>query len=130
MCGNSERSECRVQAVNQAWAGHPGSLVRTLPPPPGPAQSRALASQLWAKPLEKGAVAALFINGGVTNRSVSIHLSELNITASEATVTDIWAQGASLGATTGGVYTAANVGATDSAFLIFTPKMAGASISA
>ena len=79
-------------------------------------------SQLWAKPIGKGAVAALFINGGATNRSATIHLSELNITASEATVLDIWSgEEVASGKTTGGEYTTPMVPGTDSAFLIFTP---------
>ena len=46
--------------------------------------------QIWAKPLGGGKTAALFINGGATNTSANITLAELNITASTATVTDVW----------------------------------------
>ncbi len=61
-------------------------LAARATPPAGGSQGGDVASQLWAKPIGQGAVAALFINGGQTNRSTTIHLSELNITASEATV--------------------------------------------
>ena len=80
-------------------------------------------SQLWAKPLADGAAAALFINGGDTSASVTIHLKELNMTASAATVQDVWT-GASLGKTSDGSFTTPTVNGTDSAFLIFTPTPA------
>jgi hypothetical protein len=89
-------------------------------PPSGGHGGDTTASQLWAKPLEKGAVAALFINGGATNRSTSIHLSELNITAASATVTDVWS-GKQLGKTNGGLFQTPLIGPTDSAFMIFQP---------
>jgi hypothetical protein len=71
--GNKEAIE-----VNQAWAGSPGSLVKSLPPtpiPPSPAPVLPTLApfeggplpapnnqQLWTKPLPAGEVAVLLIN--------------------------------------------------------------------
>lgn len=63
-----------------------GECLAARATPPAGGGGGDINSQLWAKPIGQGAVAALFINGGATNRSTTIHLSELNITASEATV--------------------------------------------
>ena len=55
--------------------------------------------QLWAKPLAKGKVAALFINGGGSNYTANFTLTELNMTGhfpadamenGATTVTDVW----------------------------------------
>ena len=60
-------------------------------------------------------------------RSITIHLSELNITTAAATVTDVWDAGKLMGKTTGGAFTTV-VNGTDSAFLIFTPAPAKAGV--
>ena len=96
--------------------------ARTTAPSGGGGSSGSVHSQLWAKPLPNGAAAALFINGIESARSITIHLTELNITATSATVTDVWDGGKVLGKTTaGGEFVSPVVNATDSAFLIFTP---------
>jgi hypothetical protein len=38
----------RALAVSRAWAGHPGTLVRTLPPAPPPAPGPAPAAGTYA----------------------------------------------------------------------------------
>ena len=58
---------------------------------------------------------ALLINGGASPLSLSIHLSELNISASGASVQDVWS-GAQLGKTgADGSFTTPVVNGTDSA---------------
>lgn len=119
---------CNGKQTNQLFEIDGGSLKASCgeclaarkSPASGGGKDVATDSQLWAKPLSKGAAAALFINGGDSSASISIHLKELNMTATAATVQDVWT-GAALGKTTGGSFTTAMVNGTDSAFLIFTP---------
>ena len=86
--------------------------------------------QLWAKPLGNGRTAALFINGGLTEYTASITLSELNITASPTaaisngatggvTVADVWT-GVDAGAIVKGAWSTGAVPSLDSRFVIFT----------
>ena len=105
--------------VSQSWAGHPGSLVRTLLPRNG---SAVAGVQLWSKPLGGGRTAALFINGGETNASTSVTMRELNISdANGVVVMDIWS-GADAGPVAGGEWATGNVGPLDGRFVVFTSQ--------
>ena len=90
-------------AVNQAWAGHPGLLVKQRAPPtragdalqPRPPSPPLNIQQLWAKPLPRGGMAVLFINASpqsVPAGSYTIDFAELNMTrpGSPTTVRDVW----------------------------------------
>ena len=119
---------CNGKQTNQLFEIDGGSLKANCgeclaarkSPASGGGKDVATDSQLWAKPLSKGAAAALFINGGDSSASISIHLKELNMTATGATVQDVWT-GAVLGKTTDGSFMTPMINGTDSAFLIFTP---------
>lgn len=75
--------------------------------------------QLWAKPISKSEVAALFINGGTSSYSAELTLKELNISSASATVLDVWT-GESAGASANGVWSTGTVASLDSRFVIFT----------
>ena len=112
--GNTE-----AVAVNQAWDGMPGMLVKAYPPPmipdglggvlastapdsggggsaKPPAPPPAPVVQLWAKRLGGGAMAVLLINASPTPLAagaISIPLQDLNMThGSAVTVRDIWSR--------------------------------------
>lgn len=69
-------------AVNQAWAGHPGRLVKD-----------GGANQVWAKKLHGGAQAVLVLNRGTSVvPSFTLTLQDLGIQASSVVVRDIWAK--------------------------------------
>lgn len=105
--------------VSQSWAGHPGSLVRTLLPRNG---SAVAGVQLWSKPLGGGRTAALFINGGETNASTSVTMRELNVSdANGVVVMDVWS-GADAGPVAGGEWETGNVGPLDGRFVVFTSQ--------
>ena len=74
--------------------------------------------QFWAKPLGGGKTAVLFINGGrQPYKSARIALSELNVTATTATVTDVWT-GGDAGPVVGGSWSTGPVASLDSRFVV------------
>ena len=76
------------------------------------------ASQVWRKPLQDGAVAALVVNGALIEQTVSVSLSDLNITTATASARDLWAR-ADL-PVVAGAFTV-TVAAHDSAMLLLKP---------
>jgi len=66
-------------AVNQAWAGHPGRLVKEV----------SGSWQIWAKVLPKGDQAVLVYNWGSKSIDVSIALKDLDL-PEKCTARDIW----------------------------------------
>jgi alpha-galactosidase len=65
-------------AINQAWAGHPGQLVRTHS-----AWNGATQLQLWTKPLGGGKIAAFVINNDGKEHAMVIDLvKDLEVTGS------------------------------------------------
>jgi alpha-galactosidase len=98
-------------AVNQAWYGHPGRLVKD-----------GGSYQLWAKKLADGAQAALVINrnGTAALHDVTVSLESLGTELGRgATAWDVWAKKpVPLTDTT---WRVPPLQAYDSAFLIFKP---------
>jgi len=77
--------------------------------------------QLWAKPQNKGAVAALVLNSDPANSyTVQIDLKSLNLTTSTVAVRDIWLR-KDLG-TASGTFTTDAIPGYDSRFYLFTPQ--------
>jgi len=88
------------------------------PPPAGVAPVA-----LWAKPLGKGRVAALFINGGALNYSATISMAELNVTGTSVSAIDVWTGEAPAGAgVVDGKFATGVVPPMESRFLIFGSK--------
>lgn len=70
-------------AVNQAWAGHPGRLVKD-----------GGSYQVWAKKLSGGAQAVFVLNRGNSKvPSLTLTLKELGVAGDHAAVRDVWAKG-------------------------------------
>ena len=90
-------------AVNQAWAGFPGTLVVDAP-----------AYQVWAKPLG-GATAALVFNRGTETLDVAVPLAALGLPET-ATARDVWTH---TNATVSAAW-AATLPPHDSAFAVFS----------
>jgi len=101
-------------AVNQAWHGHPGRLVKDGGP-----------WQLWAKRLADGAQAALLLNRGSSEvDKVTVPLDMLSSElAKGATARDVWAR-RDMHLDNPSVWTVPRLNAYDSAFVIFKPKRA------
>ena len=97
-------------AVNQAWAGHPGGLLRNI--------SALTQAQIWVKPQPAGKVAVLIINAQNASMNASVTLAELNMSAPGVSVRDVWRK-QELGQVSRVVE--AEVGPTDSQFLLLTP---------
>lgn len=103
--------QARGSAKGQTSGRGPGFPV--TPPVPDVA-----GVQFWAKPLGVGKTAVLFINGGKQPYlTASVKLAELNITASTATVTDVWT-GNDAGAVVAGSWSPGVVSALDSKFVV------------
>merc|ERR1712159_41979 len=67
-------------AINQAWFGHPGRLVKD-----------GGAYQVWAKKVWAGAQAMLVLSTShVAVPGMNITLSEIGITSSRVHVRDVW----------------------------------------
>jgi len=63
-------------AINQAWAGHPGRLVKTIPGKGGQPQM-----QVWAKPVGGGRTAVLVLsNDAQESHAVSVAFEDLELT--------------------------------------------------
>ena len=91
-------------SAGYSGAGHPGRLVAELPvpasesdwafrgkPPPAVGNRR----QLWAKPLQSGAVAVLVINASphpLEAKAEELRFKTLNVTSEMVVVRDIWAR--------------------------------------
>ena len=130
-------------AVNQAWHGHPGRLVAekltaTAPPMPrfndstpvsmrGDGRHHGTAPpaswQVWAKDMGPGKQAVLLVNADRFAQDVSVSTAALGFGAGTAvTVRDIWARADGKGIPAGGAYTAKQLGAHDSVFLLLTAE--------
>ena len=99
-------------AVNQAWAGSPGHLLKATPD----------GKQVFTKPQPNGAVAVLFLNGAPLNATAStfgIALSDLGLSGTVA-VRDIWKRADLAKAT--GKFTTDAVAPHDSRFFVFGGK--------
>jgi len=87
-------SNRRAIAINQAWAGDPGRLVRTLPPPANLGNAtcggHTCGVQVWAKRLSSNGTTAVFLinNADVamkgTNASVVVDLRWLGLSGAAA----------------------------------------------
>jgi alpha-galactosidase len=98
-------------AVNQAWAGHPGRLLRGT-----------ATYQLWAKKLPGGVQAILVINSGpAAVGSMDLLLGDLGLDAEKRyAVRDIWAK-TDLLEVASGSWKTGDISAYDSVFVRFTP---------
>jgi len=99
-------------AVNQAWHGHPGRLVKDYG-----------NFQLWAKRLADGAQAALMLNRRdsiVKNVTVPVKMLGAEL-AKGATARDVWAK-RDMPMADAAVWTIPELKAYDSAFVIFRPR--------
>ena len=76
---------------------------------------------MWGKQQANGGAAALLINHAGGNLTHSLVLAKLNLTAASYTARDIWAQ-KDLGTVTTAMEL--SVAAYDSAFVLFSPKLA------
>ena len=122
-------SNTEAIAINQAWAGHPGKLLRNLSsgaPPNLTCGGYSCDTQLWTKPLNDSQVAVLLLSnasphaqGGPPDRSYTIDLSWLGI-AGGAKVRDVWRR-TDLPDATAKAFTSDEFGGHDSRLLIFTP---------
>ena len=118
-------------AVNQAWAGHPGRVLRSLPSaqpsPPGDTSCGGYScdTQLWVKPLSatNGSTAVFLLansDPASPNASYAVDLAWLGMAGGRgATVRDVW-RGADLGVVHANLTTDA-FGGHDSRFYIVTP---------
>eukprot|EP01062_Namystynia_karyoxenos_P054556 TRINITY_DN449_c0_g1_i1.p1 TRINITY_DN449_c0_g1~~TRINITY_DN449_c0_g1_i1.p1 ORF type:complete len:440 (+),score=129.98 TRINITY_DN449_c0_g1_i1:86-1405(+) len=110
-------SNTEAIAVNQAWAGHPGRLVRHVG---GSDKSPGL--QLWAKPLGGGSTAAVVINNACSEGDCAVTIdlaADLGLPAGQFKVRDIWARADNGTAT--GTFATGPVGLHGSRFLRFDP---------
>jgi alpha-galactosidase len=131
-------------AINQAWAGHPGKLVRSWGGSPSrilaegsdaeqsgskadASESGASASdsvsesmQLWMKPLGDGVAAAFVLNVGcAANCTATINIAaDLGLRSANVRVRDVWAH-ADLGLSSGPTFTTDSIAAHDSRFYRF-----------
>jgi len=104
-------------AVNQAWAGHPGRLVRSVVGDGGDGGG----VQVWAKALSGGAQAVLAVNRGEVTANFSVSLVELGLGGGAAARgRDIWAR-ANFSVAEGGSWEVVGLGEHDSAFVTLTP---------
>ena len=92
-------------AVNQAWAGHPGSLAGAwmLNGQPNPSKNpkKHATIELWAKPVAEHSVAVLIVNNGATvvpggSQTLSFSPQMVNFTGggpnhTQIEVYDVWA---------------------------------------
>ena len=113
-------SNPEVLAVNQQWAGHPGTLVDQ------DKDSAGGAWQVWAKPQPQSAVAVLLLNTHTAVQDLSLRLSNYVNTATPAgggggvLVRDVWNR-KGLGLVTNGTLSFPQVAPHDSVFLTLTP---------
>ena len=77
-------------AVNQAWAGHPGRLVRQGGPnDPAPAGPKAF--EIWSKLMPAGGQAVFVVNRSSKPVDITVSLTEVGLPDS-ARARDIWEQ--------------------------------------
>lgn len=77
-------------SVNQQWAGHPGTLIRSWQ-----STGDTLGIQLWSKPLPNGKVAVLVLNTMDTQQTMTIRCSDVPgqpCCKTDCAVRDVWAQ--------------------------------------
>ncbi len=101
-------------AINQAWAGHPGKLVRSWCIGCGLLQAEGLM-QLWMKPLADGQAAAFVLNVGcVANCTATIDIAaDLGLHGGGFRVRDVWAH-ADLGLSSAPTFPTDSIAAHDS----------------
>jgi len=115
--------------VNQAWVGHPGDLIAESTQSVSYSHCswsdnncKLTSWQVWAKPTKSQSgkinqeVAVLLINNDVTAQDVVVKYSDLSLGCTTCHVRDIWAH-KDAGDFTGS-FTAHNLGAHDSAFVL------------
>jgi len=74
-------------AINQAWAGHPGRLVKTEA-----ADNGGAITQTWAKPIGGGKTAVFVINNDAKNEhAVGISFQDLDLNG-HAHVRCVWSK--------------------------------------
>eukprot|EP00041_Stephanoeca_diplocostata_P026427 m.712695 g.712695 ORF g.712695 m.712695 type:complete len:436 (+) comp22965_c0_seq2:114-1421(+) len=105
-------SNLEAHAVNQAWFGHPGRQVLMTE-----------SYQIWAKPLAHGSQAVLAINTGAAPVSLSVAVTQLNITApGRVAVRDLWTHTTLPDLPPRGEWSVQDLGSHDSAFVTLTPQ--------
>ena len=117
-------------AVNQAWAGHPGTVVANASSSVmhqhchwDDSNCTSPAWQVWVKPLPRpsGAAAVLLMNHGTTTQSVATTWEQVGVSCPGGVcyVRDLWTH-ASVGKVASGV--TRDLASHDSAFFVVSPS--------